>query len=366
MGSLDRTQAGRWRARYRDPFGKQRAKTFDRKAEAQKFLAVVETEVIQGTWRNPDLDKVAYGDWLDEWWSTTVDLRPSTRARNEIYLRNHVRPYFGEVAIGQISPRMIRQWVAALVEKGLAPATVRKAYQMMSKSLREAVDAGVLAQSPCRGISLPKIVVKEMPVLTPSEVLRLADRINPRYRALVLLAAFSGMRWGEVAGLSRERLDLSAGIVEVAEIIVELSGVLLPPSPPKTKAGRRRIPIPPSVIDELAEHLRRFSQGSSRVFQSPEGGPLRRSFIKRFWIPATKAAGVHPFRFHDLRHTAISYWIKCGASPKQIAKWAGHTSTSVVLDRYGHLFPEEDQRLIGALDALFRQAEPSPAGEDDD
>jgi len=320
------------------------------------FLALVESDVVQGTWHDPALEKIFYRDWVDEWWSTTVDLRPSTRARDEIYLRIHVLPYFGEVALGELSPRLIRQWVAGLVEKGLAPATARKAYQLLSKSLRQAVEAGLLVQTPCRGISLPKIEVKEMPVLAPSQILGLADTIDQRYRALILLAAYSGMRWGELVGLGRARIDLEAKMVEVREIVVELSGRLLPPSLPKTKAGRRRIPIPPAVAEEIENHLSRFAQNSELVFQAPEGGPLRKNFATRFWLPATTKAGVCPFRFHDLRHTAISYWIKCGASPKQIAKWAGHTSTSVVLDRYGHLFPEADEKLISALDAMFRQA----------
>ncbi|MCA1602380.1 MAG: tyrosine-type recombinase/integrase [Acidobacteria bacterium] len=355
MGSLERSSKGKWKARYRDPSGRQRSKTFDRKSEAQNFLAMTATEMVQGMWRDPELEKISFRDWIEEWWDTTVDLRPSTRVRDEAYMRNHVMPTFADLAIGDLNPRQIRQWVASLVAKGLAPATVRKAYQLLTKSLREAVDAGLLAQSPCRGISLPKIEVREMPALEPPKIVVLAQTIDARYRALVLLAAYSGMRWAELVGLTRKRIDLDKGVVEVKEIIVELEGRLLAPSPPKTKAGRRRIPIPPSVAKEIRKHLD-LGEGSDFVFQSPEGGPLRKSFNNRFWVPAVKNAGVYPFRFHDLRHTAISYWILCGASPKQIAKWAGHTSTSVVLDRYGHLFPEEDDRLISSLESMFRRS----------
>lgn len=366
MASLERSSKGKWKARYRDPSGRQRSKTFDRKSEAQKFLAMTATEMVQGTWRDPDLEKISFRDWIEEWWDTTVDLRPSTRVRDEAYMRNHVMPVFGDVAIGDLNPRQIRQWVASLVAKGLAPATVRKAYQLLTKSLREAVEAGVLAHSPCRGISLPKIEVREMPALGPSEILVLAQTIDARYRALVLLAAYSGMRWAELVGLTRKHIDLDKGWVEVKEIVVELEGRLLAPSPPKTKAGRRRIPIPPSVAKELKEHLDNFGEGSDFIFQAPEGGPLRKSFSNRFWGPAVKQAGVYPFRFHDLRHTAISYWILCGASPKQIAKWAGHTSTSVVFDRYGHLFPEEDDRLLSSLEAMFRRSMADQEGSRDE
>ena len=359
MGSVDKTRGGRWRARYRDPAGVQRAKTFERKKDAQKFLSKSETDVVTGNWRDPQLEKITYEAWAEEWWTTTVNLRPSTRKRDEIYLNNHILPRFGSTELGELSPLEIRRWIADLVDKGLAPATVRKAYQIFSKSLRDAVESGVLLHSPCRGISLPKIEAKEMPALTARQILNLSEEIDSRYRMLVLLGAYSAMRWGELVALRRDRVDLDAKTVDVVENIVDLNGeLLLPPSPPKTRAGRRRVPLPEAVIDELRAYVEDLKlQESELMFQAPAGGPLRKSFGGRFWIPATKRAGVFPFRFHDLRHTAISYWILCGASPKQIAKWAGHTSVSVVLDRYGHLFPEADEKPMAALDAMFRQAQ---------
>lgn len=357
MGSFQKTPSGRWRARYRDPSGKQRSRTFDKKSDAQRFLAQTESEVIVGTWRDPELERIKYEDWVAEWWTTTVNLRPSTRKRDETYLRNHVLPHFGNFELGELDPREIRRWVANLVDKGLAPSSVRLAYQNLSKSLAAAVEAGVLLRSPCRGISLPKIEVQEMPVLNATEALNLADSIDPRYRMLALLAAYSAMRWGELIALKPGRLDLEARTVDVAENIVEVSGKLYPPSPPKTRAGRRKIPLPISVVDELGRLVASFGLSESDLlFKAPGGGPLRTTFRRRFWEPATKKAGIFPFRLHDLRHTAISYWILCGASPKQIAKWAGHTSVSVVLDRYGHLFPESDEKPMAALDEMFREA----------
>lgn len=366
MGSIDKSPSGRWRARYRDPSGKQRAKTFDKKSDAQRFLAQAETDVVSGNWRDPALEKITYRDWVEEWWATTVNLRPSTRVRDDAYLRNHILPRFANYELGDFSSREIRRLVSDLVAKDLAPSTVKKAYQILNKSLRAAVEAGILLQSPCRGISLPKIESTEMPVLNAGQALHLAECINPRYRALVLLAAYSAMRWGELIALKPERLDLGSRTVDVAETIVELGGRLYPPSPPKTRAGRRRIPLPQAIVDELRQHLDSFDVSESEpLFQAPDGGTLRKTFGRRFWVPATKRAGVFPFRFHDLRHTAISYWILCGASPKQIAKWAGHTSVSVVLDRYGHLFPEADEKPMAALDSMFRRAQERKATETD-
>src|SRR5699024_8685948 len=123
----------------------------------------------------------------------------------------------------------------------------------------------------------------------------------------------------------------------------------------KTRAGRRTVPVPSVVADALREHLDRTA--GDLVFPAPEGGYLRRGlFRRRFWLPATKAAGLDGLRAHDLRHTAVALWIAAGASPKEIAVRAGHSSVSVVLDRYGHLLPGQVDAVNDALDAMARGA----------
>lgn len=259
--------------------------------------------------------------------------------------------------LSKISQLEVRKWVASLAGDGYAPATVKKAYQILGKILRAAVDAGLILDSPCRGIELPEIEAEEMRFLTPEDVTRLANSIDPRYRALVLVSAYGGLRWGELAGLRRDRFNPNTGEIEIVETIVELNGRLLPPGPPKTKAGRRTVKLPRSVADELSAHIALYKvDEDGLIFQSPGGGPLRKTFRQRFWLPAVRASGVEPLRVHDLRHTAIAFWIAVGADPKRIAARAGHTSVSVVLDRYGHLFPEGEEKLAERLDVVYKAA----------
>ena len=194
-----------------------------------------------------------------------------------------------------------------------------------------------------------------MRFLEPEDVARLADAIDPRYRAFVLLGAYGGLRIGEMFGLRRNRLDLVAGRVDVVEIAVEVRGQFFF-GPPKTRAGRRSVPLPRFVLDELRSHVA-AAPADDLVFTAPEGGPLRASlFRRRIWQPAVDRAGLAPLRLHDLRHTAVALWLAAGASPRAIATRAGHTSTSVVLDRYGHLLPETEHRVNEVLDALGRSA----------
>ncbi len=342
-----------WRVRYRDPSGRQRARTFRRKADADDYAASVHMDVRRGEWVDPQHGRMPYGDWLEQWLRTTPDRRPSTCARNESLLANHVLPRFGDWQLAAITQMEVRAWVATLSASGLAPATVRECYGLFGRSLRAAVAAGLIPRSPCHDVPLPKVDPKELRILRPGEVTRVADAIHPRYRALVLLKAYGGLRIGELAGLKRGRMDLLRGSVEVAEVLVEVEG-RLHTGPPKTRAGRRTVGLPRAVVEELVMHLAAWG-GDEYVFTSPEGGPLRvPNWRRRFWRPAVGAAGLEPLSPHDLRHTAVSLWIAAGANPKEVARRAGHTSVAFTLDRYGHLFPGYDEQLRDRLDEMFQ------------
>jgi Phage integrase family len=139
-----------------------------------------------------------------------------------------------------------------------------------------------------------------------------------RYRALVLVGAYGGLRIGELAGLRRSRVDLLRGTVQVAEIVVEVRGVLHV-GPPKTRASRRTVGLPRFVVEELAAHLAGSGDPEGFVFTAPEGGPLRVNvFRARVWRRAIKAAGLDGLRIHDLRHTAVALWIAAGRIPRGV------------------------------------------------
>jgi integrase len=340
----------RYDVRYRDPAGKQRKRTFRTRKAANNYLTTANADLLEGRWIDPKKGRQTLGEWWDEWWPSVVDLRPSTRARDESYWRNHVKPTFGDLPLSAIDHQAIAQWVADLRTSGLAPATVHKCHQVLSKPLRAAVRAGRLFANPADDVPLPKVEREEMRFLTPAEVATLADKIDKRYRAFVILGAYAGLRLGEMLALRWDRVDLLHRRLDVVETAVEVRGHVTI-GPPKTRAGRRSVP----------------RGGDGLVFPAPDGGPGRAGlFRRRFWYPATVAAGLGELtpdehtgrehytglRIHDLRHTAVSLWIAAGASPKEIATRAGHTSVSVVLDRYGHLLPGSEDAVNDALDAL--------------
>lgn len=361
MGHVQRRSNGTWLARYRGPDGREHSKTFKRKIDADRFNTMVEAAKIKGDFVDPTGGKITFGDWVPQYNQTTQNLRPSTRVRDNSYISTHILPEFGKVRLSDITQLHVRKWVAELSAKGLAPATVQKVYQIMSKIMRAAVDGELIAKTPCRSIPLPKVERREMRFLNPAEVNRLAEEVPDRYRAFVLTAAYSGLRWGELVGLKVGKVDPLTCTLSVAEILVEVEGKLLDPSPPKTRAGRRLVRIPRPVMQELVEHTARYCEPGGYLFTSPEGGPLRKSFRSRVWVPAVKRAGLAPLRIHDLRHTAVSFWIAAGAHVKEICALAGHTSASVVLDRYGHILPRSESELSAKLERLYESGQTTEA-----
>jgi integrase len=348
-----------WVARYRGPDHRERSRSFERKIDAERHLADQESRKVRGEWTDPRAGLRRYSEWVEELRRSTSNLRPSTRARDESYLRSLILPTFGDAPLSSVGQPCVRTWVADLEARGLAPATVGKAYQILGKTLRAAVDAGLIPRSPARAIPLPRQDRGEIHFLTPEDVARLADSIHPRYRALVLVGAFGGLRIGELAGLRRSRVDLLRRRIQVAETLVEVRGQLLF-GPPKTKAGRRSLTLPRAVAQELVAHLEAWG-GPDLVFTAPEGGPLRvGQWRQRFWKKAVEKAGLDGFTPHGLRHTAVALWIAAGANPKEVAVRAGHTSVARVLDLYGHLYEEADERLADRLDAAYRAADAGP------
>ena len=298
MAHIRKLPNGRFEARYRAPDGRERSRRFPTKREAQAYLDQVGVDRRAGAWRDPRASRIPLAEWVTWRESTTVHLRPSSRARDEAYLRNHVLPRFGAMRLDAVGALDVREWVADLSHSGLAPATVHKAYQTLSKVMRGAVDAGLLAQTPCRRIELPRIERDEMRSLAPIEIARLADAIDPRYRALVLVACYCGLRLGELAGLRRAQVDLDARTIRVVENAVEVHGHIVR-GDPKTKAGRRTVPVATTIATELEHHLATYTPpgGDAPVFAGAGGGTLRAAaWRSRFWTPAIQAADLAPLR----------------------------------------------------------------------
>jgi integrase len=247
--------------------------------------------------------------------------------------------------------------IASLTAKGLAPATVKAVYLVLAQVMDAAAVDGYIARSPCTGIRLPSDRGREeMHFGEAGQVDALADAIDDRYRALIYLAAYGGLRAGELVALKVNRVNLLARTVDVVESASEVRGRL---SFGPTKTGRvRTIALPRFLADMLGEHIGRYPSVDGYVFTAAKGGPIRhRNFYARHFRPAVARAGLPDgFRFHDLRHTCAALLIANGRHMEEVKDHLGHSSIRVTSDRYGHLFPRARQELADGLEETYRNA----------
>ena len=361
----------RYDVRLRGPDGKERSRTFRTKKEAERYERAHFATLDAGTWVDPRAGKVTLQEWANEWRRTVVHLRPKTVRAYDSNLRNHILPPLGHHELARLRPPVLRTWLAELSTKPtrrdrpLAPLSVLQAYRTLNRVLTAAVDDELIARNPMARVEAPRVDATPMRFLTHKEVAHLADSIDERYRPLVLLAAYGGLRAGELFALRWDNVDIDNLSVRVVEQVQHIAGKL-DVSAPKTEAGRRRVPIPTLVAEELAGQ-RSDKSDRGLLFPAPEGGYIRdTNFRRRIWQPAVKRAGLAPLRLHDLRHTCASLAIAAGADIKVLQRMLGHSSAALTLDRYGHLMPGQAEAVAGRLDHLARAARASESAEETD
>ena len=357
-----------WRAHYRTPAGDQRNKTFARKVDAERFLASVESAKVTGTYVDPSLAKVTVGEWAQRWLEGQAHLKPSTRSRYEGIVRKHVHPKWDRVRLANVSHGDVQVWVTELADNH-SPATVQKIHRVLSLVLDMAVKDGRLARNVATGVNLPRIRRHEHRYLTHEQVDDLAvaagypadaskfssldTRTNETYRLVVLFLAYTGVRFGEMAALKVDRLDLTRRRAVIIESVTPVQGLGLVWGTPKTHQ-RREVPIPRFLAAELADYITDKRPGDLVFPGIRNGQPLRVSTYRTAFTAAAKAIGVPDLHPHQLRHTAASLAIASGADVKVVQQMLGHSSATMTLDTYGHLF---EDRLNEVGDAMDRARE---------
>ncbi len=335
---------------YRDSRGRQHSKSFTHKADARAFATKVERDKRTGGLIEADASRVTVAGLWERASRRHEALKPKTRALYETLWNSLIAPRFAEEKITAIRPADVEDWIHE-ISKGRSASTVKAARGLLSRLLQAAVDQELLARNPCSVVKPPSPEHREARVLAPEEVERLAEEAGP-YRALIITAAETGARFGELAALRVEDVNFLKRTIRIDETLVEVRGHLHFGTP-KTKASRRVVPVSERVIQEITRSLEGRDVGpKDLVFQAPEGGPLRYSlWRKRYFAPAARRAGLSGLRFHDLRHTHTAWLIEAGVHPKEIQARLGHSTIRVSMDVYGHLFPDSGERVVEALEA---------------
>jgi integrase len=365
FGTVEKLPSGRYRVRWRDADGQRltATQTFATVADARRYLATLEADMLRRTYRAPKRVSESLSTYGWRWIETRPGLKDSTRHQYAIDLRRHIEPYLGDRLLDRIEPDVVRRWYvtlggdlrAALESTGRdGTATVARAYRLLRSILQTAVEDELLVRNPCRlaGAGDPRSA--ERPVLSAAEVSALATAVPPHYRAFVVLAAFSGLRVGELAALRVVDLHLrrrTPAQVRVSRRFYRVAGQLTVDTP-KSARGARTVVLPAFVATELQRHLREHRAGASGedlIFVTAGGRDVLDGYsaiIRR----ALNRIGRPDVRAHDLRHSAMTAAAEHGATLATLMHMAGH-ATSAAAERYQHATTEYARKVAAAIDA---------------
>lgn len=364
MISVRNTKSGRrYDVRMRDPSGRVYTRTFSTKREAETFAARERADRSRGSWVDPRRGTITVEEWSARW----LDQRPNLRIRTrELYmglLNRHILPSLGALELAKLSPSDVRSWHARLSgPSGPGQSTAAKAYRLLRAVMRTAVADELILRNPCQVAGAGVERAAERPVASVAEVGALAQAIAPRFRLLVLLAAWCGLRRGELMGLRRKDIDVSAMTVRVEQTVHQLKNGTLVVGPPKTEAGRRTVALPPHLVSDLVGHLDTFvgPGPDDLVFTGEKGAALRPHVLQKAWTTAKRATGLEQYHLHDLRHAGNTWAAATGASTKELMSRMGHANSAAAI-RYQHATGDRDQAIARALSELANPTTVSPA-----
>lgn len=368
FGTASQLPSGRWRAMYWHDGQRHKAPTtFTTKGEARKFLATQQADIVRGKWLPPvepepanttkEQTLAAYADqWLP---NRLIDGQPLKDRTSDMYrkmLDVHIIPVLGHLPVSAITGDDVRDWHAKTLTK--RPAFRARAYGLLRTILTTAVTDGKLAVNPCMirgaGSARRQIIIEPASL---DELGKLVEAMPKRFQAMVLLAAWCALRFGELTELRRDDINLEEGVVHVRRGVVYLrkrgASRFVVTTPKSRSAGKRDVAIPPHLIPALRDHLGDHTDPGkdSLLFPAFQGGHLHQATMQVIFGKAREAAGRPDLRFHDLRHTGAVLAASTGATLAELMARLGHSTVGAAM-RYQHCAEGADQRIAAALSKL--------------
>jgi integrase len=335
-----------WEARWREPDGRQRKRTFTKKSDAERYLTSIESSLLTGGYVDPSRSRVTVGAYAEQWMAGRTRLKPKTVASYRSLLANRVLPRWADVRLDRVTYEDVGAWVSDMAAT-VSPSTTRQAYHLLTSMLDEAVKGRRLPFNPASGVELPRLPRVHKRYLSHEQVGLLADECGDE-GVVVLMLAYTGIRWGELAGIRVGRVAPGARRVHIAEAMTEVDGRAIF-GPPKTHADRW-VAVPRFLQARIGELMAGKAPGDL-LFTSPQGEVLRvGNFRRRCFDRAATAIGLAGLVPHELRHTAASLAIASGANVKAVQSMLGHASAAMTLDRYSHLFDDALDAVADRLD----------------
>jgi integrase len=345
MASFRRLPSGLWQAEVRLPSGSRTTRSDPLKRVVRDWANDLEAAVARGEWRDPRAARIRWEDWRDQWSAARV-VEEATARSDKGVLRKHLTPQWAGWRLGAITRIEVQGWVKRMQAAGEGPHAIRRAHNTLAKMLGDAVREGLIAENPCRDIDLPATPRKAPAWFTPEQVAAIADQLPPRHAAATHLMAWTGLRWGEVAGLRIMDVHFLRRRIQVVGSSTQLGTWK---EHPKSAKSRREVPVPAWVLELLAP-IAAGRPPTERLFltERPYKGE-HRPWSGANWLVAWKQAigkaqAAHPeldipnHPVHALRHSCASWQVQAGTPLYKVQALLGHESSATTA-RYSHLEP---------------------------
>lgn len=364
-GNIRQRKDGTWEARIslgHDGEGRRKTRSVygATKREVQDKLRQLQDQAALGTLAEPT--SVTLGEFLQGWLEAgRPSLSPSTYQRYESLVRVHIRPHLGGVRLSQVTPMHVQNLSAAIGREDGSAWTQRMSGTLLHNAMRSAVRLRLIQSNPAAGVPRARPGEREMRILTARQVRDLLGAARPeRLFALFALALGTGMRMGELLGLSWDSVDLDAAQAKVHRSLAQVSVKGEPQrfvlKEPKSKRSKRTVRLPAFAVEALRAHRAAMlaeGHGSPFCFVTGRGTHIGKSNLTRqSFRRVLRLAGLPLVRFHDLRHSHASMLLTAGASIKAVSQRLGHGSVELTLRTYCHLLPDADETLAGLTDEL--------------
>jgi integrase len=342
--SANHGKGSRWRARYVDDQGREHAKGFARKADAQQWLDGQTAALVDGRHIAPKDAQTTMQQWCDLWFEGYQVHRPNTVRDARVHIRQIVAE-FGPMPLAAIRPTLIRAWVAKLQADGLAPSYISALHRRLSQILSDAVHDNLLPRNPCSRRTSPPAGKPKVYCATTKQIWALHDAMPAHLRVAILLGAFAGLRISEVSGLRIADVDFMRGVVHPKQQWGD--------RPLKTDGSEAPIPIPQELALLLSASVAKY--GTEWMVTDGYGKPCPPWAIKHAVADARPKVDGLPdtFSHHDLRHYFASLLIASGADIKNVQARMRHASATTTLNTYGHLWPDADESTRAAIASVI-------------
>jgi integrase len=360
MGHVQKRGDRKYQARWIDDQDRERAQTFTRKVDAERHLAKVEGDKLQGTYVDRS-NAITVSEYAKQW-AATRPHRASTAKRTESLISTHIEgTALGSRRLVAVRPSEVQAWATDRAQR-LAPSTLRLVVKTLRSVFNAAVGDRLVASSPVQRLSLPRAERERIVPLTVAQVKALAGAMPPRCKAMIAQAGL-GLRVGELLALRIEDVDFLRRTVRVDWQTTPDGKRRVPP---KTPRSRRTVPLPQVVAESLAEHIAAYPPGiDGSLFTTPHGFSWRHeNYGARVFAPAVNRADLPGTTTHDLRHHYASVLLAAGESVVAVAERLGHQNATLVLTTYGHLLPDSEDRTRRAIEDAWISDGPGTDGGD--